>query len=52
LPPISGYSDKKIDVSAAQMYLSDSNMMLLDKVNPNWAYRFDLGKGKVVEEWV
>ena len=27
-------------------------MMLLDKVNPNLAYRYDLSKGQIVEEWV
>lgn len=34
------------------MFLSDTNMLLLDTKNPNCAYRFDLGKGKIVEEWV
>ena len=42
----------ELNVAFSQMYLSDTNMMLLDKVNPNKAYRFDLGKGQIVEEWV
>jgi hypothetical protein len=33
------------------MFYSDTNMILLDSKNPNSAFRFDLGKGKVVEEW-
>lgn len=32
--------------------MSDTNMILLDKRNPNSAFKYDLGSGKVVEEWV
>ena len=52
LPSISTYKDKKLDITAAQMYLSDTNLMLLDRQNPGQAYRYDLTKGQVVEEWV
>jgi hypothetical protein len=51
LPAVVKYNDKDLDIKNAQMFYSDTNMILLDKNNPNSAFRYDLGKGKVVEEW-
>ena len=51
LPAVTMYEDKNIDITNAHMFYSDTNMILLDKKNPNTAFRFDLGKGKIVEEW-
>jgi len=51
LPAVTKYEDKDIDITNAQMFYSDTNMILLDKKNPNTAFRYDLGKGKIVEEW-
>ncbi len=51
LPAVTKYEDKDIDIANAQMFYSDTNMILLDKKNPNTAFRYDLGKGKIVEEW-
>lgn len=52
LPAVVEYEDKKINIKNAQMFYSDTNMILLDNNNPNAAFRYDLGKGKIVEEWV
>jgi hypothetical protein len=51
LPAVVQYEDKNLDIRNAQMFYSDTNMILLDQNNPNSAFRFDLGKGKIVEEW-
>ena len=51
LPAVTQYEDKNIDITNAHMFYSDTNMILLDKKNPNTAFRYDLGKGKIVEEW-
>src|SRR5690606_29788476 len=51
LPAVVKYEDKDLDIKNAQMFYSDTNMILLDKNNPNSAFRYDLGKGKIVEEW-
>jgi hypothetical protein len=52
LPAVVSYEDKNIDIKNAQMFNSDTNMILLDKNNKDTAYRYDLAKGKIVEEWV
>jgi hypothetical protein len=51
LPAVLTYDNKDLDISEAQMFYSDTNMMLLDKNNKNSLFRYDLGKGKIVEEW-
>lgn len=51
LPAVLKYEDKNLDIKNAQMFYSDTNMILLDQNNPSSAFRFDLGKGKIVEEW-
>ncbi len=51
LPAVVKYEDKTLDISNAQMFYSDTNMIFLDKNNPSAAFRYDLGKGKIVEEW-
>ncbi len=48
---MSTYENKDINIKNAQMFYSDTNMLLLDEKNKNSAFRFDLGKGKIVEEW-
>jgi hypothetical protein len=52
LPAVVSYEDKNIDIKNVQMFNSDTNMILLDKNNKDTAYRYDLAKGKIVEEWV
>jgi len=32
--------------------MGDTNLLLLDTLHPSTAYKFDLQKGKIVEEWV
>jgi hypothetical protein len=34
------------------MFMSDTNLLLLDSLHPSTAYRLDLEKGKIIEEWV
>lgn len=51
LPAVAKYEDKDIDIKNALMFQSDTNMILLDKNNPNSVFRYDLGKGKIIEEW-
>ncbi len=51
LPAVTEYNDKQIDIKNANMFHSDTNMILLDKNNPNTAYQYDLAKGKVIDEW-
>jgi hypothetical protein len=51
LPAVIKYEDKDLDIKNAQMFYSDTNMILLDQNNPSSAFRYDLGKGKIVEEW-
>jgi hypothetical protein len=52
LPAVKEFEDKNVDIKNAHMFYSDSNMIFLDKENPNSVFRYDLQKGKVVEEWV
>jgi len=51
LPAVVKYEDKDLDIRNAQMFYSDTNMILLDKFNPNSAFRYDLAKGKIIDEW-
>jgi len=34
------------------MFMGDTNLLLLDSLHPSTAFRLDLEKGKIVEEWV
>lgn len=52
LPPLKKFEGKDINIMDAKMFLSDSNMLLMDSFHPSSAYRYDLSKGKIVEEWV
>lgn len=52
LPSVLKYEDKNINIRNAHMLKSDTNMLFLDKNNENSAFLYDLGSGKVVEEWV
>jgi hypothetical protein len=52
LPAVTEFKDKNIDIKNAHMFYSDSNMIFLDKDNSNQVFRYDLQKGKVIEEWV
>jgi hypothetical protein len=52
LPAVVQYEDKDVNIKNVQMFNSDTNMILLDKNNKDTAYRYDLTKGKIVEEWV
>lgn len=52
LPELKSYDNKEINIIDAKMFMSDSNMLLLDSLHPTSAYRYDLSKGKIVEEWV
>jgi hypothetical protein len=52
LPAVTEYDSKNVDIKNAQMFYSDSNMIFLDKENPNNVFRYDLQKGKIIEEWV
>jgi hypothetical protein len=51
LPAVVQYKDKNINIKNAHMFSSDTSMMLLDNNNPGSVFRFDLGKGKIVDEW-
>jgi hypothetical protein len=51
LPAVSEY-DNKVNIKNAKMFYSDTNMVFLDKDDPGKVYRYDLPKGKIVEEWV
>lgn len=52
LPAVTEYQDKTLNIKNAHMFKSDSNMIFLDKDDPKSVMRYDLEKGKVVEEWV
>lgn len=46
------YENKDIEISSAQMFNSDSSIVFLDKNNKNSAFKYDLTKSQIVEEWV
>lgn len=52
LPAIEKYQNKEIRLKGAKMFMGDRNLLLLDSLHPSTAYRLDLEKGKIVEEWV
>ena len=51
LPSVKEY-DTNVNIKNAKMFYSDTNMIFLDKDDPGKVYRYDLPKGKIVEEWV
>ncbi len=52
LPAVAEFDNKNVDIKNAHMFYSDTNMIFLDKENPNSVFRYDLQKGTIVEEWV
>ena len=51
LPSVATYNDSNIALNGAQLYNSDTNMLLLDRNNPNSLWQYDISTGKIVEEW-
>jgi len=51
-PALEKYQNKEIKLKAAKMFMSDTNLLLLDSLHPSTVYRLDLEKAKIVEEWV
>ena len=44
-------SDEAISLKHGQMFLSDTNMLFLDGMNPSVVYQYDIASTKVVSEW-
>ncbi len=52
LPALDHFGDKEIKLKGAKMFMGDTNLLLMDRLHPSSIYRYDLQKGKIVEEWV
>lgn len=51
LPVVKTANDENIFLNGAQLYNSDTNLLFLDKNNTNTIWQYDIGSGKIVEEW-
>ena len=52
LPPVQDYTyNKPISLRNGQMFNSDTNILFLDKYNPNIIYQYDIPTTKIVSEW-
>ena len=52
LPAVKHYNTTTdISLKNGQMFLSDTNMLFLDTMNPNVIYQYDIPSAKIVSEW-
>lgn len=51
LPPVQQYNGKEINLKKGQMFRGDTNILFLDKNNPNLVYQYDIPKSEIVSEW-